>query len=57
MADAKPYDEKCPIYHTSRYQWVKEFINKYQTWDSSQFEKRAKELSEYYYTKILKRNF
>ncbi len=56
MADSKPYDEKCQIYHTSRYQWVKEFINKYQTWDSSQFEKRAKELSKYYYTEILKRN-
>lgn len=55
-ADDKDYNDKKSIYLKSSYPWVKKFINEYSQWDKSMIEKRAKLLSQIYYTKVFKKS-
>jgi uncharacterized protein with ParB-like and HNH nuclease domain len=54
-AGHKDYSNKCAIYVKSNYAWVKNFISQHKQWDSSMIAQRAIELSEMYYSKILKK--
>ena len=54
-AGYKDYSNKCVIYATSNYVWVKNFIIQHEQWDSSMIAQRAIELSKVYYGKILKK--
>ena len=52
----KSYADKLNIYRQSKYIWLKEFIDSNPVWDYGNLEKRAKEMAEFYYTKVLGRS-
>lgn len=52
-ADCLPYNEKVVIYKKSSYKWLNSFLSENAEWDDTQIAERAKELSNFYYTKIL----
>lgn len=52
-ADALEYKDKKDIYKSSHYKWIQEFISVHSDWDDTQLDNRSKELSKFYYTKIL----
>lgn len=49
------YINKQKIYRDSRYDWIKNFCIKYQTWDHSMINKRAEDMAKFFYIKILKK--
>lgn len=51
-----PYQDKIVYYRKSQYKWINNFVDEHDMWDETLIEKRALELAEIYYTKILKRN-
>ena len=51
----KSYADKLDTYKQSKYIWLKEFIDSNPTWNCDNLEKRANELAEFYYTKVLGR--
>lgn len=52
-ADTLSYCDKKSIYTSSKYKWIRDFINNHDTWDADQFEARAKELANLFYTQII----
>lgn len=52
-ADNLSYSSKKDIYLKSSYKWIKEFTNSHDNWTIDKIEKRARDLSEEYYTKVL----
>ena len=55
-AASMKYDDKKGIYKTSRYKWIKEFIQENDSWEVNQIETRAMKMAEFYYTQILSRS-
>ncbi len=55
-ADCLGYDEKVLVYQKSSYKWVEEFLNNQKEWSTENIQGRAKQLSEFYYTKILEKD-
>jgi len=55
-AGANNFLEKKSIYQESSYEWVKKFIEINDDWNEEKIDKRALDLANEYYTKILKRN-
>lgn len=49
------YTKKREIYKESKYDWIKNFCIKYQTWDHSMINKRAEDMAKFFYIKILKK--
>lgn len=54
-AGQQEYLNKKALYEKSNYKWIHKFIENYPNWDNSMFDKRASDLAEIYYTKILGR--
>ena len=54
-AKDRTYIDKKSLYADSKYAWVQEFLNENMDWDKLKIEKRAEDLAELYYTKILGR--
>ena len=55
-ADTFSYCDKKGIYASSKYKWIADFISNHDTWSFDQFETRAKELANLFYTKIIGKN-
>lgn len=54
-AEDLSFDEKLEIYEKSKYKEIEKFIDKYDTFNEDDINKRAKELSKFYFEKILGR--
>lgn len=55
-ADVLPYCDKRSIYLKSKYKWITDFTNENNSWKQEQFENRAKELANLFYTKIMNKS-
>lgn len=53
MAENHKNKSKKFAYATSKYVWVKQFLNANEKWDETKVESRARALAELYYDKIL----
>jgi hypothetical protein len=49
------YEEKKQIYEKSKYSWITVFMNKHGSWTSDDISKRADEMADIYYHRILGR--
>ena len=52
-ADEREYNDKIEFYKKSKYEWMKQFLDKNPTFSKSNINDRAIEIAELYYTKIL----
>lgn len=54
-AENKDYDKKKIVYKKSSLKWLSIFLTKYPSWNALDFDMRANELAEFYYTHVLGR--
>lgn len=55
-ADCLEYIDKITVYKKSSYKWIKEFVKSNTEWSNDKIQKRSKNLSRFYYTKILSKD-
>ncbi len=52
-AGEREYCDKIDFYKTSKYEWIKQFIDEYPTFSKDNINDRAIKIAEIYFTKIL----